>query len=246
VAERRVGYGQYCPIARALDVLGERWSLLIVRDMLVGTTRFNELARGLPGLSRSLLTRRLRQLERAGLVERARGEYLLTEAGRDLEPIVFGLGAWGARWTFGDPETGELDAELLVWWMHMRLDTSGLPGRRHVFQVRFTDDRRLFWIVVESGDPSVCLVDPGFEVDVTITSDLKSLYQVWLGRMPVKEAIRSGLLSFAGPGALTRRMPAVLRLSPMAGVVSSAAAAASAGRNPGSPSPAAPPTTSRL
>src|SRR5215831_17193945 len=102
------GYGQYCPIARALDVLGERWSLLILRDMLVGTSRFNDLARGLPGLSRSLLSKRLRQFERAGLVERLDGAYVLSDAGRELEPIVFGLGAWGARWTFGEPTADEL------------------------------------------------------------------------------------------------------------------------------------------
>ena len=222
MGERRAGYGQYCPIAKALDLLGERWSLLIVRDLLVGTARFNDLARGLPGLSRSLLAKRLHQFERAGLVERAGHEYLLTESGRALEPIVFGLGEWGARWTFGDPDPVELDAQLLVWWMHTRFDTSGLPGRRQVFHVRFTDDRRLFWIVIEAGAPSVCLADPGFEVDVTITADVGSLYQVWLGRLPVKEAIRSGRLRFEGPGALTRRMPAVLQLSPIADVVSSA------------------------
>ena len=222
MTERKAGYGQYCPISRALDLLGERWTLLIVRDMLVGTTRFNELARGLPGLSRSLLTRRLRQLERAGLVERVRNEYLLTGSGRELEPIVFGIGAWGARWTFGDPETAELDAELLVWWIHNRLDTSELPGRRQVFHVRFTDDRRRFWIVIESGSPSVCTTDPGFEVDVTIRSDVGTLYRVWLGRLPLQDAVRSGLLAFEGPGAFTRRMPVILRLSPVAALVSTA------------------------
>ncbi len=222
MSERKAGYGQYCPISRALDLLGERWTLLIVRDLLVGTTRFNELARGLPGLSRSLLSLRLRQLERAGVVERVDGEYLLTGAGRELQPVVFGLAEWGARWTFGDPTPEELDAELLVWWMHARLDTSGFPGKRQVFHVRFTDDTRPFWIVVESDGPSVCHVDPGFETDVTITSDVASLYQVWLGRLPVADAVRSGRLSFTGPSALTRRMPSVLRLSPVAGAVRSA------------------------
>lgn len=224
MGKERTGYGQYCPISRALDLLGERWSLLIVRDLLVGTTRFNDLARGLPRLSRSLLTKRLRQFERAGLVERVGSQYLLTESGRELEPIVFGLGTWGARWTFGDPDPDELDAQLLVWWMHTRLDTSALPGKRQVFQIRFTDDRRLFWIVIEAGEPSVCLADPGFEVDVTITSDVGTLYQVWVGRLPVKDAVRSGRLRFAGPGALTRRMPAVLQRSPIAEIVSAARA----------------------
>ena len=213
------GYGQYCPISRALDVLGERWTLLIVRDLLVGTTRFNDLIRGLPGLSRSLLTKRLRQLERAELVERLDGEYHLTPAGKELEPIVFGLGAWGARWTFGEPDPTELDPEVLVWWMHTRLDTSELPDRRNVFHLQFTDDPQPFWIVVEAGDPSVCLTDPGYEVDVTVTSDLATLYQVWLGRIPIKSAVRDGRLSFDGPTALTRRMPAVFQLSPVAEIV---------------------------
>lgn len=216
------GYGQYCPISRALDVLGERWSLMILRDMLVGTTRFNDLARGLPGLSRSLLTKRLRQFERAGLVERLHGEYLLTPSGRELEPIVFGLGAWGARWTFGEPDPDELDPALLVWWMHTRLDTSDFPGRRHVLQIRFTDDPQRYWIVVEAGVPSVCDSDPGFEVDVVVTSDVRSLYDVWLGRIPIRDAMRDGRLEFVGPSALTRRMPAVFQFSPVAPIMHAA------------------------
>jgi DNA-binding HxlR family transcriptional regulator len=216
------GYGQYCPIARALDVLGERWSLLILRDMLVGTSRFNDLARGLPGLSRSLLTKRLRQFERAGLVERVDGAYVLTDAGRDLEPIVFGLGAWGARWTFGEPTPDELDPELLVWWIHTRLDTSDLPDRRTVLHIRFNDGPRRFWIVIEAGEPSVSLTDPGFQVDVTITSAVQNLYEVCLGRIPIQQAIRAGQLEIDGPRALTRRMPQVLQLSPVADLVRAA------------------------
>jgi DNA-binding HxlR family transcriptional regulator len=216
------GYGQYCPIARALDVLGERWSLLILRDMLVGATRFNDIARGLPGLSRSLLSKRLGQFERAGLIDRLDGEYVLSPAGRQLEPIVFGLGAWGARWSFGDPTDIELDPELLVWWMHKRLDVSQLPTRRTVLHVRFTDDPRRFWIVVEATGPSVCMSDPGFDVDVTITSELESLYLVWLGKVPLQHAMRTGSITFDGPRALTSRMPQVLQLSPVADLVSAA------------------------
>jgi DNA-binding HxlR family transcriptional regulator len=222
VSDDHIGYGQYCPIARAVDVLGERWSLLILRDMLVGARRFNDLARGLPGLSRSLLSKRLRQFERAGLIEHVDDEYHLTDAGQDLRPIVFGLGAWGAKWTFGDPDPAELDAELLVWWMHNRLDTSVLPDRRTVLQLRFTDDPRPFWLVIESGTPSVCLVDPGFEVDVTIRSDLTSLHLIWLGRLPIDAAVRAGRIAFDGPPALTRRMAQVLQLSPVAEIVSAA------------------------
>jgi DNA-binding HxlR family transcriptional regulator len=212
-------YGQYCPIARSLSLLGERWSLLIVRDLLYGSTRFNDLSRSLPGLSRSLLAKRLRQLELAGVVERLGSRYLLTEAGKGLEPVVEALSSWGAEWTFGEPEPDELDASVLVWWIHARLDTSDLPGARHVFQFCFSDDPRQFWIVVEAGDPSVCLTDPGYEVDVLVTSDVSSLYQVWLGRLPLREATRSGRVRFSGPAALTRRMPQVFRLSPSAPIV---------------------------
>ncbi|KAF0847039.1 HxlR family transcriptional regulator [Nocardia caishijiensis] len=212
-------YAQYCPISRALDVLGERWSLLIARDLFLGTSRFNDLARGLPGLSRSLLAKRLRQFERAGLVDKLGTEYVLTEAGRDLEPILFGLGEWGARWTFGEPRPDERDAALLVWWMHNRLDTTQLPGRRQVLAVRFTDDPRRFWIVVEAGGASVCETDPGYPVDVTISADVTGLYEVWLGRLPLAHAQHTGRVRFIGPHAVTRRMPDVLRLSPVAGYV---------------------------
>ena len=200
-------------------MVGERWSLLILRDMLLGSCRFNDLARGLPGLSRSLLSKRLRQLEAAGLVEHLDGRYLLTEAGEGLRPIVFGLGEWGARWSFAEPDPAELDAELLVWWMHTRLDSSELPDRRVVLQVCFSDDRRRFWLVIERGEASVCLADPGFEVDVTISSDLSTLYTVWLGKQRLSDALRSGRLSFRGPSALVRRMPAVMQLSPIADTV---------------------------
>jgi len=223
VGAQSVRYDQYCPISRALDVIGERWTLLIIRDLTCGTTRFNDLARGLPGLSRSLLTKRLRQLERDGLVERLDGEYLLTDAGNDLEQLVFNIGEWGAKWTFGDPDPAELDSELLVWWMHTRLDVSELPDRRFVVHIRFTDDLKLFWLVVESGEPSVCLTDPGYDVDVTVTSDLSSLYQVWLGRLSVRDAVRSGKVVFEGQKALTRRMPTVFQLSPIAEIVRHAA-----------------------
>lgn len=219
------GYGQYCPISRALDVLGERWSLLILRDLYLGTTRFNDLARGLPGLSRSLLAKRLRQFERAGLIEKIGTEHLLTDAGTQLQPILFGLGEWGARWTFGAPRDEELDAALLVWWMHTRVDTSSLPGRRNVLHIRFTDDVRRFWIVVEGATPSVCETDPGYPVDVTIVADVAALYEVWLGRMPLSHAQRTGRVVFTGPPALTRRMPTVLRLSPVAGYVRESAMA---------------------
>ncbi|HKA04227.1 MAG TPA: SCP2 sterol-binding domain-containing protein, partial [Acidimicrobiales bacterium] len=112
--------------------------------------------------------------------------------------------------------------EVLVWWMHTRLDTSDFPGHRHVLHVRFTDDPERFWIVIESGEPSICLVDPGFEVHVTITAELAALYEVWLGRLPLDTALRAGTVAFDGPRALVRRMPTVLQLSPLSPIVISA------------------------
>lgn len=216
MALREGGYGQYCPISRAVEVLGERWSLLIVRDLLCGTTRFNELARGLPGLSRSLLAKRLRQLELAGVIEHLDGQYLLTEAGNDLRPVVFGLGEWGSRWQFGDPRESELDPELLLWWVHDRLDFSLLPDRRFVLQFRFTDERRLFWIVKDASGPSLCTHDPGFDVDVIVEAGLAVMYRVWLGDVDLRAALKDGSVTFTGATALVRRMPKVFLLSPAA------------------------------
>jgi DNA-binding HxlR family transcriptional regulator len=213
------GAGQYCPISRTLDVVGERWTLLIIRDMLVGATRFNDIARGLPGLSRTLLATRLRHLERTGIVERDGQAYALTPAGRSLEPLVFGMAEWGARWVFGEPEEHELDAELLVWWMHTRLDTSRLGGERQVLHLRFADDPKRFWIVVERGVPSVCTADPGFEVNLTISSDVRSLYEVWLGRLPLGSALRRGSVEVEAPRHVARQLGEVLRLSPVAPAV---------------------------
>ncbi len=214
------GYGQYCPITRAVEVLGERWSMLILRDMVLGTTRFNDLARGNPGLSRSLLSKRLRQLERAGIVEHLDDQYVLTPAGADLEGLIMSLGEWGAKWQFGEPREEELDPELLMWWVHDRLDLSSLPDRRVVLRFDFTDQRRQFWIVRDAHGPSVCSYDPGFDVDATVVAELRTMYQVWLGRLELRTAVREGRVELIGPPAITRRMSEVLQLSPVAPFVS--------------------------
>lgn len=215
------GYGQYCPIVRAVEVLGERWSVLIVRDLLCGRTRFNDLARGNPGLSRTLLSKRLRQLEKAGIVDHVGDDYLLTPAGHELREVVFGLGAWGAKWQFDDPRDRELDPELLMWWVHYRLDFSQLPDRRLVLEFRFRDRPQRFWILRDSQGPSVCQHDPGFGVDALIESDLSTMYQVWLGRVPLRSALRDGRVVMNGTPAIVRRLPAALELSEIAGIVAS-------------------------
>lgn len=213
------GYGEYCPIARAAEVLGERRTVLIVRDMLCGATRFNDIARGNPRLSRTLLSKRLRQLAQAGIVDHVGDEYLLTPAGLDLRGVVFGLGEWGARWQFGDPRENELDPELLMWWVHRRLDFTRLPERRYVLEFRFHEQPQRFWILKDAQGPSVCMYDPGFGVDATIEADLSTMYQVWLGTLPLRAAMREGRVVLHGAPGFVRRLPATLELSPIAGVV---------------------------
>ena len=210
------GYGQYCPITRAVEVLGERWTMLIVRDLLCGATRFNELSRGNPRLSRTLLSKRLRQLEQAGIVDHLGDEYLLSEAGEALRPIVMGLGEWGAKYQFGDPRDSELDPELLMWWVHGRLDFSVFPEQRLVFEFRFRAISDRFWLMNDTQGPSICLHDPGFGIDAMIEADLATMYEVWLGRRDVTEAIRAGDIEVDGPSAIVRRLPKMMLLSPIA------------------------------
>lgn len=213
-------YGQYCPISRAVEVLGDRWTLLIVRDLLVGVSRFNDLIRGNPGLSRALLSRRLDQLVRAGVVaRRPDASYRLTEAGEQLRPIVMGFAAWGARWAFGEPQPEELHPDLLVWWLHGALDAPGLPGPRCTIFVRLTDHPKRYWIVVERQAASVCHADPGFEVDLTVTADRASLYRIYLGHLGLRAALRDGRLDVEGSPAAVRAFLASFGTSPVAPIV---------------------------
>jgi DNA-binding HxlR family transcriptional regulator len=214
-------YAQYCPIVRAVEVLGERWTLLIVREMLTGSRRFNELSRGLPGLSRALLSLRLRQLVAAGLVRRSDDGYDLTPAGEDLRPLVFGLADWGARHAFGDPRPEELDPETLMWWFHGRIDT-GEVERRAVIQVEIADRARRFWLVVEPDEASVCYTDPGFQIDAVLRSDLATLYRMWEGEIDLLDAVKAGSIELSGPRWIVRGLPRWLQLSPVAPIVRAA------------------------
>lgn len=223
-------YGQYCPIAQALDILGERWTLLIIRDMLTGTRHFTHLKRGLPGLSTALLAKRLRQLQRAGIVEkrvtpsgRATTEYKLTPAGRALQPVIAALLAWGVDWAFGDPSPEELDPLLLMWWMHDRIDTAQLPPRRVALQFSFYGAKtQTYWLVLSRDDVTVCLTDPGYAIDVLVEADLATFFKVWLGRVEYRTAIAEGNLSVSGIPRLTRAFPRWFTWSPAAAAVRAA------------------------
>jgi DNA-binding HxlR family transcriptional regulator len=203
-------YAQYCPVAKATEILGDRWTLLIVREMLGGASGFNELQRGLPGISRSVLTDRMRALERAEVIERRTGpkgrtlEYRLTPGGRDLEPVVQAIGEWGATWSFTEPRAEELDPSLLIVWMARHVDRQRLPPNRTVVQFDFRGPKRRFWMVLEPSEVSVCLQHPGFDVDLDVSVDTSTLYRVYLGRADLGGAMRAGQLTMSGPRTLQR------------------------------------------
>jgi DNA-binding HxlR family transcriptional regulator len=203
-------YAQYCPIAKGSEILGDRWTLLIVREMLSGASGFNELQRGLPGISRSVLTDRLRALERAEIVERRTGPrgrtlaYRLTPAGRDLEPVVQAIGEWGVTWAFTDPRAEELDPDLLIVWMARHVNREQLPAERTVIQFDFRNPAKRYWMVLEPSDVSVCLQHPGFDVDLEVRVDTATLYRIYLGRAELGAAMRARKLAMSGPRALQR------------------------------------------
>lgn len=219
-------YGQYCPVARSVEILGDRWTLLIVRDLLDGKDHFNDLERGLPGIPRALLADRLRRLQKAGLLERhvesgpQRTRYQLTQAGKELSQVVDALTRWGARWAFGEPDISELDPILLLWWMRDRVYLERLPRRRVVVEFVFHGPRRsTYWLVLQPTDVSVCLTHPGFEVDVHVTAELAALYKVWLGRMTFAEARREQLVDLNTSPSMARNFPRWFAWSAAADVV---------------------------
>jgi DNA-binding HxlR family transcriptional regulator len=219
-------YDQYCPVARACEIFADRWTPLIVRELLAGSLHFNRIERGLPGISRSLLAGRLRHLEDAGVVERRKAgqsiEYHLTDAGRDLQRVVDRLGAWGVRWAFGEPKPEELDPVLLLWKMHQRIRRDLLPPARIVVEFDFTGNRcRRLWLVLEPREVSVCLKPPGFDPDLIVHADLRFFHRVWLGYVDYDAAVRSKGIVVEGPRMLARDLPRWFTWSPMARFVRS-------------------------
>ena len=212
-------YGQFCPVARALEILGDRWTLLIIRDMLLGTTQFNDLERGLPGISRALLSARLRQLQQAGVIEkrlnssgRKTTEYQLTQSGKDLQDVLGTLMNWGGTWAFGDPTPEELDPILLMWWLRKRVQVNTLPDRQIVVQFdlhggQLGNARRSAWLLLTIADVTLCLTDPGFEVDVLVTADLAAFYKLWWALISYQEALSAYAFSVEGTPSMIRAFP---------------------------------------
>jgi len=219
-------YAQYCPVALASEVIAERWTPLIVRELVLGGRRFNEIDRGLPGISRSLLKQRLDHLESKGVVERVdlthgRGhEYHLTPAGRDLEGVIMAFGEWAVRWMFSEPEPRNVDPVTLTWWMSRRLVADQIPDDRTVVQFDYRgDDPTRIWIVLERRDASVCTDPPGFESDVVVTTEPVTLMRVFSGITTYAHAVEDGSITLTGPPRLTRAVPSWFAWSPFAPAV---------------------------
>ncbi len=218
-------YGQFCPVAKAAEIFAERWTPLIVRELLAGSHRFNELQHGLPRISRALLVARLRELERAGIVERRAGAggrgvaYHLTPAGQELEPVITLLGTWGQRWVNLTIEPDEIDPGLLMWDMRRRINCELLPQRRVVVQFDFRGARtETWWLLLDRQDVSICLQEPGFDLDLFVTADTLALHRIWVGRLTFASALHDGLVQVDGPTDLVRALPNWLALSSYAPV----------------------------
>ena len=217
------GYGQFCAIAQAAEVLTERWTPLVVREIaLTGSRRFNDIQRGVPLMSSSLLSKRLRQLERAGIIERRQRpdgkgrEYHMTLAGEELAPVFAQLGIWSERWLRRPIFEETPDTGLLMWWVRTTVKPDALPAGRLVVHFRFRrapEKQRNFWLVLPDAD--LCLSDPGFGVDVTVSSDPKTLTAVWMGDISVSEARSSGAIELDGRRDLTRSFPKWFGLHPL-------------------------------
>lgn len=224
------GYGQFCPIAMASEVLGTRWTILILRELLCGSRRFNDLRRGLPRISPALLSRRLGELDELGVIERHVDEtsgspfYELTEAGEDLRPVIMSLGSWGHRWLESQLSLRNLDPSLLMWDMRRNLNPTPLPPRRITVQFQYRDVTRgqaKWWLIVDKANAEepvdLCQLDPGHEVDLYVVSDLRTMTAIWMGIETVQSALNGGRLELVGASELRTTMQAWLGLSHFAG-----------------------------
>ncbi|HYD96141.1 MAG TPA: winged helix-turn-helix transcriptional regulator [Noviherbaspirillum sp.] len=206
-------YGQFCTVARGAEALCERWTPLVLRELLCGSKRFNDIHRGVPRMSTSLLAQRLRHLEEIGVVRRhAAGkvwEYSLTESGQELGPIIMALGNWGARWMNSRFRDDELDPALLMWDIRRSVRLAMFPSDPVVIQFDLHDARvaeKSWWLVVEQGTVDLCRTDPGRQPAVIVTSTVRALTEIWTGDCTPGEAMNTGQLRVQGPGRVADRL----------------------------------------
>jgi len=222
--EERGGYGQFCPVSMASEILCSRWTPLVVRELLCGSTRFNDLRRGVPKMSPTLLSKRLKELQQAGIVTASRKpnglvDYRLSEAGEELRPLIMGLGAWAQRWMESRLSLKNLDPSLLMWDMRRGLDVKLMPNRRCTIQFLYPElppSRQRWWLVVDGGAIDLCNFDPGHELDLLVKCSLQAMTAIWMGLTTVKRESESGDLEIEGDRSLARSMQQWLGLSPFA------------------------------
>ncbi len=209
-------YNQFCPIAKAAELFCERWTALIVRDLAAGATRFAQLRRGIPNASPTILSRRLRQLEQEGVLERRRSEsgrswtYHLTPSGREFEPLLEALGVWGQRWSRRALARHEINLTLLIWALELHVVPQAFGARRCVVRMTFTDQpegSRNWWFVNEGGRVEICVHDPGFEVDLYLASSLKDMIYIYRGDLPLTRALQLERLKAHGVAWARRALP---------------------------------------
>lgn len=222
--EERGGYGQFCPVSMAAEILCTRWTTLVVRELLCGTTRFNDLRRGVPRMSPALLSKRLKELEKAGVIVTMRNaggtpEYHLTPAGEELRPIVMSMGMWGHRWVESRLSLKNLDPSLLMWDMRRHLNPEPLPPGRCTIQFQYPElppARQNWWLVINGGTVDLCGFDPGYELNLLVRSSLKVMTAIWMGMAVIRAEVESGRLELDGEPSIANSIQKWLGLSPFA------------------------------
>lgn len=212
-------YGEYCPIAMGAEAIGDRWTPLVLRELICGSNRFSDIHRGVPRMSRTLLVQRLKQMERQGILERRPGPtYHLTPAGQELEAVVWGLGDWAMQWLLADPDKEHFDGAHLMWRVRQRIVDAALPPQRTVVEFNFpgAHQGRRVWLLLDPSGSTVCQRDEGFEVDLVVTADIGEFLRVWMGRSTWTDATAAGKLTLDGPRELVRAFPTWFALSPFA------------------------------
>ncbi|MDH5446579.1 MAG: winged helix-turn-helix transcriptional regulator [Gammaproteobacteria bacterium] len=219
-------YGQFCPIAKASEVIGEKWTILIIRELLIGATRFNELQRALSLISPTLLSKRLDSLELDGLIvkKKIQGqkgyEYFPTQSCHELMPTILSIGEWGMKWTISNLTHKDYDVELLMLYLMRSIQPQNLPGNNTVIRFKFTNVETFpeWWILVDKDNVDFCTHDPGKDVDIYFTSTIETLTEIWMGRGSYKKAVREGDLKLVGDTNLTNNVTSWMANSVFAGL----------------------------
>jgi len=218
-------YGQFCPVAMGAEIFCSRWTALVVRELLCGTTRFNDLRRGVPRMSPSLLSKRLKELETAGVIfTRPTGQpgivdYCLTAAGEELRQVVMSLGSWGHRWVESSLSLKNLDPSLLMWDMRRHLDPTPLPPARCTIHFQYPEiaaAQQNWWLVIDDGKVDLCSIDPGYGIDLYVRGSLRAMTAIWMGLSNVSREVNAGTIELTGDRGIARSMQQWLGLSPFA------------------------------